>query len=75
MGIADEGIPSSESFELTPANFVASCLRQLKRLKLFCNNGLQNIAKVAELADAPDLGTDFRGFCIVLHLVTEQNTM
>ncbi len=35
----------------------ANGARQLKRLKSLCNDTLYKIAKVAELADAPDLGS------------------
>jgi hypothetical protein len=36
--------------------------RRLKRFNPFCNNGLLRFAKVAELADAPDLGWDLTTF-------------
>ena len=47
--------------QLTPnqtrPNFEVERLRRLKRSNPQCNNGLRQAAKVAELADAPDLGS------------------
>jgi hypothetical protein len=43
--------------DLTRPNFEVERLRWLKRSNPLCNNGLRQAAKVAELADAPDLGS------------------